>query len=86
MEKVEDIADEVTSYASIVTTATTSSDDKPVLEVPQSAQSAGWERARQKRTLAVKKMAKEGMLKLEQDDERQPAYFGSLDAESKTQV
>lgn len=69
IEKAEDIADEVTAYATIATTTTQSSQEKPVLEVPQSAQSAGWERARQKRTIAVKKMAKEGMLKLEQDEE-----------------
>jgi len=67
IEQVENVADEVTTYATIISTSP--NQVRPVLEVPQSAQSAGWERARQKRTIAVKKMAKEGILKLEQDDE-----------------
>ena len=67
IEQVENVADEVTTYATIISTSP--NQVRPVLEVPQSAQSAGWERARQKRTIAVKKMAKEGILKLEQDEE-----------------
>ena len=64
-EQVEDVADEVTEYATIVTTPS----NQKVLQVPESQQSAGWERARQKRTAAVKKMADQGIVKLDTDDD-----------------
>lgn len=63
--QMEDVADEVTEYATIVTTPS----NQKVLQVPESQQSAGWERARQKRTAAVKKMADQGIVKLDTDDD-----------------
>jgi solute carrier family 25 S-adenosylmethionine transporter 26 len=64
-EQYRDIADEVTTYATIVATPS----NQKVLQVPQSTQSSRWELARQKRTVAVKKMADQGIVKLDTDDD-----------------